>query len=146
MCACTHTLRHILHACTHSLSPDTLVHGPQYGQATNGSQFEVVFHTRGQRKLYLMHKRTPPSPSLTQKPWRTVRPCATVKAALLQTAGIQFSKKHRPFPSSLLHSAAAYLLSITVNITGQEVEGWEEEAEHKPAAQCTCLAAARSDI
>lgn len=41
--------------------------------------------------------------------------------------------------------AAAYLLSITVNITEHEVEGWEE-AKHKPAAQCTCLAAAWSDI
>lgn len=62
---------------------------------------------------------------------------------LVQTAGIQVSKKHRPFPSASL--AVACLLSITVNITEQEVQGWEE-VKHKAAAQCTCLAAACSDI
>lgn len=142
-----HTHWETSYACAHTLFVPwcPIVHEPQYGQGTNGLQFEVVFHTRGQRKPYLMHNRTPPSPQLTQKPWRKVRLCTTAKAAL-QTTGIQFSKEHRPFPSSLLHLAAAYLLSITVNITGQEVEGWEEEAKQKPAAQCTCLAAARSDI
>lgn len=93
----------------------------------------VVFHTRGQRKLFLMHNITP-TPTWPKAPENS-RP-------VLQE---QNSLKTETFLIIPPPVAAAYLLSITVNITEHEVEGWEE-AKHKPAAQCTCLAAAWSDI
>lgn len=52
-----------------------------------------------QKKPYLMHNRTPP-PTWPLSPGEQSGP---VTAVLLQTAGIQFSKKQRSFSSSLPH-------------------------------------------
>lgn len=99
----------------------------------------MVFNTRGLWKLHVMQQST----SLRLTPKTPENGQDQSRAELVQTAGIQVCKKHRPFPSAWL--AVACLLSITVNITEQEVQGWEE-VKHKPAAQCTSLAAACSDI
>lgn len=93
-----------------------------------------------------MHNRAPPFSSLPYSPAqiletpensqvrRQSNACPSCRDSLKST---------ELFPSPLL--AAACVLSITVNITEQVVQGWED-VKHKPAAQCTCLAAACSDI
>lgn len=84
-----------------------------------------------------MHNRTPDPKALENS--------NSGPSSKLQESNSLKKKKEETRPLSSPPLAAAYLLSITVNITEQEVEGWEE-AKHKPAAQCTCLAAACSDI
>lgn len=84
-----------------------------------------------------MHNRTPDPKALENS--------NSSPSSKLQESNSLKKKKAETHPLSSPPLAAAYLLSITVNITEQEVEGWEE-AKHKPAAQCTCLAAACSDI
>lgn len=84
---------------------------------------------------------TPPPPPNNKNPRE--RPGPEAEHCLSRLQEFKSVKSTGPFPSPSL--AAACVLSITVNITEQEVEGWEE-VKHKPAAQCTCLAAACSDI
>lgn len=87
-----------------------------------------------------MHNRAPPF-SCPQNPRE--QPGPEVEQCLSKLQESNSLKRTGPFPSPWL--SAACVLSITVNITEQEVQGWEE-VKHKPAAQCTCLAAACSDI
>ena len=105
------------------------------------SQCTGLSHKRAEEAVPNAQQNTFP-PHLTLKLWRKSGPEQQKQQF---SSVLQVSKKQGPFTSSLPPLATAYLLSITVNITEQEVEGWEE-AEHKPAAQCTCLAAACSDI
>lgn len=126
--------------CTPILSRDTSwctkhdMYKLQMASQSSGPQHKRVLEAARNAQQSTSLQLTPKTPESSQDQSRAV---------LVQTAGIQVSKKHRPFPSASL--AVACLLSITVNITEQEVQGWEE-VKHKPAAQCTCLAAACSDI
>lgn len=85
----------------------------------------------------------PNTQDVSLKPWRAVRP-----GEEQQYSKLQESKSVKNIGRSLVSLfpllAVACLLSITVNIT-ERVQEWEE-VKHKPDAQCTCLAAACSDI
>lgn len=95
-------------------------------------------HHRGGHSYCTTRHPPPPDPETRGEKWG---PEPQYGTRVLQTGQIQFYKSRDPSPPL----TAVILLSITVYMKEQEVEGWEE-AEHKSAEKCTCLPAARSDI
>lgn len=126
--------------CTLLLSPDILQHINQMWSEYKWLPVAAGFYTRGPKRQHSGNKtRKKTNLNHAKRPWQQAS-IEGRKDGLTKNKNCQIKKK--TFLLLPLPFAVAYLLSITVNITEQEVDGWMGGGEQALCTMClfgSCL-------